>query len=116
MAITVMTVATCSHYHDVTNQFSMGKTTAKEVVWKVSLVIKGILANCFIHLISPQEVVTSFYHMRFPNIMGAEDSNHISILCLCQATQALIKCKGYFSVVLQGIIKHHGRFNYILAS
>ncbi|KYO22529.1 hypothetical protein Y1Q_0003079 [Alligator mississippiensis] len=37
------------------------------------LVIQDILANHFIHLIDPQEVIVGFCHMGFPNCMGAVD-------------------------------------------
>ncbi|KYO42844.1 hypothetical protein Y1Q_0016083 [Alligator mississippiensis] len=57
VAIASMKLATPSSYHYVTNQFSMGKTTAGKVIQEVYLVIQGILV---IHRINPQEKVPGF--------------------------------------------------------
>lgn len=41
---------------------------------------------------------------------------HIPILCPAQATQAFLNCKGYFSIILQGIVDHWGHFTHIFAT
>ncbi|KYO18660.1 hypothetical protein Y1Q_0009118 [Alligator mississippiensis] len=88
------------------SQFSMVRTTAGEDIWEVCQVIQDNLANCFICLIIPLEVVTGFHCMGFPNCLETMGSNHISILCLGQATQTFTNHKGYFSIVRQGVIDH----------
>ncbi|KYO28031.1 hypothetical protein Y1Q_0014214 [Alligator mississippiensis] len=89
--ITIMNLATPNSLQYITNQFGMGKSMARE---EVCLVIQNILANCFICLINPQEVVTGFCQKGFPNNMGALDSTHIRTICLPQGPRLFINCKG----------------------
>ncbi|KYO22641.1 hypothetical protein Y1Q_0003157 [Alligator mississippiensis] len=54
--------------------------------------------------------------MGFSNYVRAVDGTHILILCPAHAAQAFINCKGYFSVILIGIINHHSHFIHIFTS
>lgn len=72
------------------------------------LAIKNVLANCFICPVNSQEVVTIFHCMGFPDYVGAVDGPQILILCLLQGAHEFISHKGFFSVVLQGVINHQG--------
>ncbi|KYO32666.1 hypothetical protein Y1Q_0007838 [Alligator mississippiensis] len=106
VAMEVMKLAFRNSYHYVDNQFGIGKTTVGEAIWDVYLVIQDILSNYFIHLINPQEAVTDFNCMGFPNCVGAMDGTQIPILCPAQGVQAFIHQKGYFSIILQGTVDH----------
>lgn len=78
--------------------------------------IQNFLANCFIHLINPRDVITGFHCMGILNCMGAVDDTHIPTICLPQGAQVFINQKGYFSVILQGIIDHQICFTYIFTA
>ncbi|KYO45859.1 hypothetical protein Y1Q_0021494 [Alligator mississippiensis] len=100
-----MNLTTPSSFSYIAIQYNVGKSTARERIREVGLVIQNLLANCFIHLVSTQ-VVTVFCCMGFPSCIGAIDRTHIPILYPPQGAQVLINHKGYLSVILQGIVKH----------
>ncbi|XP_019371705.1 PREDICTED: uncharacterized protein LOC109296671 [Gavialis gangeticus] len=115
VAIAVLKLATPGSLRYIANQFGVGRSTAGEAVREVCLVIQDVLANRFIRLINPQEVVAGFRCIGFPNCVGAMDSTHIPIVCPPQGGQAFINRKGYYSVILQGVVDHRGRFTHIYA-
>lgn len=88
-----------------TREFHVGKTTARKADWKVCLVIQDILINCCICLVNPQEMATGFHCMGFSNSVVLIYSTHIPILCPGWASPAFTNCKGYFYVVLPGVLQ-----------
>ncbi|KYO18799.1 hypothetical protein Y1Q_0009222 [Alligator mississippiensis] len=100
----IMKLATPSSLCYITNQFGIRKSMARDAVWEVCLVIQIVLTNCFICVVSPQEVVTSFYHTGFLNCMGAMDSTHIPIL----PSQRHLGIHQLQGLLLHNPPEHHG--------
>lgn len=98
MVITIMKLLNLISFYYITNQFNMGQSMTREVIWKVYLVIQNILAICFICLVNPQEVVISFHHMSFPIVWGSwmAPNSHSS---------ACPKVPGHQQI--QGLLLHH---------
>lgn len=65
-----MKLANLSSLHDITNQFSVDKSTARQAVQEVCLGIQNVLANCFTYLINPQKMIATLHHIGFPSCMG----------------------------------------------
>nr|XP_025037626.1 putative nuclease HARBI1 [Pelodiscus sinensis] len=59
-------------------------------------------------------VVAGFAAMGFPICEGAIDSTHIPIWAPDHWATQYINWKGYFSMVLQALVNHHGQFTDIL--
>ncbi|KYO38180.1 hypothetical protein Y1Q_0007290 [Alligator mississippiensis] len=111
-----MKLATPGIYCYIANQFSIGKSVAGEAIWEACGVIQDILANHFIHLINPQNVITDFSCMGFPTCVSAVDGIYIPTLCPTQASQAFNNCRGFSSIILQGIADRQGQFTCIFTS
>ncbi|CAM5165581.1 unnamed protein product [Natator depressus] len=56
------------------------------------------------------DIVDGFVQMGFPNCGGEIDGTHIPILASDHLATEYINCKGYFSMVLQVLVDHRGRF------
>ncbi|KAG6940531.1 hypothetical protein G0U57_015934, partial [Chelydra serpentina] len=60
-----------------------------------------------------QVILDGFAAMGFPNCGGAIDGTHIPILGPGHQGSQYINRKGYFSMVLQALVDHKGRFTNI---
>uniref|UniRef100_A0A8C0QIQ0 DDE Tnp4 domain-containing protein n=1 Tax=Chelonoidis abingdonii TaxID=106734 RepID=A0A8C0QIQ0_CHEAB len=110
VAIAVWKLATPDSYRSVANQFGVGKSTVGIVVMQVCTAINRILFRRTVTLGNVQDIVDGFAQMGFPNCGGAIDGTHIPILAPPHLTSEYINRKGYFSMVLQALVDHRGRF------
>uniref|UniRef100_A0A452H3T0 DDE Tnp4 domain-containing protein n=1 Tax=Gopherus agassizii TaxID=38772 RepID=A0A452H3T0_9SAUR len=80
---------------------------------QVAKAITKLLLQKVVTLGNVQVIVDGFAVMGFPNCGGAIDGTHIPILAPEHQGTQYINCKGYFSMVLQALVDHKGRFTNI---
>ncbi|CAM5075196.1 unnamed protein product [Natator depressus] len=113
VAIALRKLATPDSYRSVGNQFGVGKSTVGAAVMQVAHAIKDLLISRVVTLGNVQVIVDGFAAMGFPNCGGAIDRTHIPILAPQHQAGEYINRKGYFSIVLQALVDHKGRFTNI---
>uniref|UniRef100_A0A674K306 DDE Tnp4 domain-containing protein n=1 Tax=Terrapene triunguis TaxID=2587831 RepID=A0A674K306_9SAUR len=80
---------------------------------QVAKAITEVLLRKVATLGNVQVIVDGFAAMGFPNCGGAIDGTHIPILAPEHQGTQYINRKGYFSMVLQALVDHKGRFTNI---
>ncbi|CAM4538526.1 unnamed protein product [Lepidochelys olivacea] len=113
VAIALWKLATPDSYRSVGNQFGVGKSTVGAAVMQVANAIKDLLISRVVTLGNVQVIVDGFAAMGFPNCGGTIDGTHIPILAPEHQAGEYINHKGYFSIVLQALVDHKGRFTNI---
>ncbi|XP_067388051.1 uncharacterized protein [Emydura macquarii macquarii] len=110
VAIALWKLATPDCYRSVGNQFGVGKSTVGTAVHQVCSAINRLLLRRVVTLGNVQDIVEGFAMLGFPNCGGAIDGTHIPILAPAHLATEYINRKGYFSMVLQGLVDHRGHF------
>ncbi|XP_067418682.1 uncharacterized protein [Emydura macquarii macquarii] len=110
VAIAVWKLATPDCYWSVANHFGVGKSTVEAVLSQMCRAINHILLQRTVTLGNVCEIVDGFEAMGFPNCGGAIDGTHIPIWAPEHLVTEYINRKGYFSMVLQVLVDHQGRF------
>uniref|UniRef100_A0A8C3HUY7 Putative nuclease HARBI1 n=1 Tax=Chrysemys picta bellii TaxID=8478 RepID=A0A8C3HUY7_CHRPI len=110
VAIAIWKLGTPDSYQSVANQFGVGKSTVGIVLMQVCRAINCILLRRTVTLGNVQDIVDGFAQMGFPNCGGAIDGTHIPILAPLHIGSEYVNRKGYFSMVLQALVDHHGHF------
>ncbi|KAG6927814.1 hypothetical protein G0U57_009276, partial [Chelydra serpentina] len=113
VAIALWKLATPDSYRSVANQFGVGKSTVGVAVMQVAHAIVDLLLSKVVTLGDMQVIIDGFSAMGFPNCGGAIDGTHIPILGPEHQGSQYINRKGYFSMVLQALVDHKGRFTNI---
>ncbi|CAM4637537.1 unnamed protein product [Caretta caretta] len=113
VAIALRKLAMPDSYRSVGNQFGVGKSTVGAAVMQVANTIKDLLISRVVTLGNVQVMVDGFAAMGFPNYGGAIDGTHIPVFALEHQAGEYINRKGYFSIVLQALVDHKGRFTNI---
>ncbi|KAG6936616.1 hypothetical protein G0U57_012001, partial [Chelydra serpentina] len=113
VAIALWKLATPDSYRSVANQFGVGKSTVGVAVMQVARAIVDLLLHKVVTLGDVQAIIDGFAAMGFPNCGGAIDGTHIPILGPEHQGGQYINRKGYFSMVLQALVDHKGRFTNI---
>uniref|UniRef100_A0A8C3FIF4 DDE Tnp4 domain-containing protein n=2 Tax=Chrysemys picta bellii TaxID=8478 RepID=A0A8C3FIF4_CHRPI len=113
VAIALWKLAMPDSYRSVGNQFGVGKSTVRAAVMQVAKAITELLLPKVVTLGNVQVIVDGFAAMGFPNCGGTKDGTHIPILAPDHQGSQYINCQGYFSMVLQALVDHKGRFTNI---
>ncbi|CAM4388262.1 unnamed protein product [Lepidochelys olivacea] len=113
VAIALWKLATPYSYLTVGNQFGVGKSTVWAAVMQVANAIIELLLSKVVTLGNVQVILDGFAAMGFPNCGGAVDGTHIPILAPDHQGSQCVNRKGYFSMVLQALVDHKGRFTNI---
>ncbi|KAG6938868.1 hypothetical protein G0U57_004517, partial [Chelydra serpentina] len=113
VALALWKLATPDSYRSVANQFGVGKSTVGVAVMQVAHAIVDLLLSKVVTLGDMQVIIDGFSAMGFPNCGGAIDGTHIPILGPDHQGSQYINRKGYFSMVLQALVDHKGRFTNI---
>ncbi|XP_039337474.1 protein ANTAGONIST OF LIKE HETEROCHROMATIN PROTEIN 1-like [Mauremys reevesii] len=110
VAITVWKLATPDCYRSVAKQFGVGKSTVGKVVAEVTEAIRRVIYPKVAGIKDIPKVIAGFERMGFPNCAGAIDGSHVSIACPPQGAHEYLNRKGYYSIVMQALMDHRGRF------
>uniref|UniRef100_A0A8C3FTQ7 DDE Tnp4 domain-containing protein n=1 Tax=Chrysemys picta bellii TaxID=8478 RepID=A0A8C3FTQ7_CHRPI len=113
VAIALWKLAMPDSYRSVGNQFGVGKSTVGAAVIQVARAIKDLVISRVVTLGNVQAIVDGFAAMGFPNCGGAIDGTHIPILAPEHQATEYVNRKGYFSMLLQALVDHKGRFTNI---
>ncbi|CAM5150989.1 unnamed protein product [Natator depressus] len=113
VAIVLRKLAMPDSYQSVGNLFGVGKSTVGAAVMQVASSIKDLLISRVVTLGNVQVIVDGFAIIGFPNCGGAIEGAHIPILAPEHQAGEYINRKGYFSIVLQALVDHKGRFTNI---
>ncbi|XP_050796256.1 uncharacterized protein LOC127044962 [Gopherus flavomarginatus] len=100
-------------YRSVRNQFGVGKSTVGAAVMQVAKAIIKLLLRKVVTLGNVQVIVDGFAAKRLPNCGEAIGGTHIPFLAPEHQGTQYINRKGYFSMVLQALVDHKGRFTNI---
>ncbi|XP_022805404.1 protein ALP1-like [Stylophora pistillata] len=109
VAITLYRLADTASYRAVSNLFGVGKSTVCPIVLEVCSAIVEFLFKRLIHLsVTRQdietEVVAFFKRAGFPQVVGALDGCHVAILAPNENPADYVNRKGFYSVILQGLV------------
>ncbi|CAM4641614.1 unnamed protein product, partial [Lepidochelys kempii] len=110
VAIAVWKLETPDCYRSLANQFGVVKSTVGAVLTQVCKAINHILLRTVVTLGNMREIVDGFAEMGFPNCSGVIDGTHIPNLAPDELAMEYINWKGYFSMILQALMDHHGYF------
>ncbi|CAM5132063.1 unnamed protein product [Natator depressus] len=110
VAITLRKLATPDSYRSVGNQFEVGKSTVGAAVLQVANAVIDQLLSRVVILGNVQTIVDGFNALGFPNCSGGYVFSLSPILAPEHWSSQYINCKGYFSMVLQAVVDHKGRF------
>lgn len=114
VAMTLYKLASNIEFHDVASLFSIGVTTVSDVFWEVC---QGLcqLKRKFIRMPKSEEevksIITGFKEKSgFPMCAGALDGTHIPIIAPSSFHTDYYNRKGWYSVLLQGLVDHQYMF------
>ncbi|CAM4403783.1 unnamed protein product [Caretta caretta] len=110
VALALWKLAKPDCYRSVGNQFGVGKSTVGTAMIQIANAITDVLLSRVVTLGNVQVILDGFTAMEFPDCAGAIDGTHIPILAPEHLANQYINCKGYFSMVLQALVHHKGRF------
>ncbi|XP_067148208.1 uncharacterized protein [Apteryx mantelli] len=110
VAIAIWKLATPGCYRSVASQFGVGKSTVGLVVMEVCDAILKVVYPRVVAMKNVPEIRAAFQKMGFPNCAGAIDATHVPIVCPPEGANEYANCNGYYSLVLQGLVDHRGRF------
>ncbi|KAJ7317228.1 hypothetical protein JRQ81_003390 [Phrynocephalus forsythii] len=114
VAITIWKLATPESYRSVAECFGVGRSTVSRIVMEVCQALYDVYHQV-VHLSRPQAVMAGFAARGFPHCIGALDATHIPIIAPAHRATEYINSNGYYSMVLQALVDHEGRFTDVYA-
>ncbi|XP_048347927.1 protein ANTAGONIST OF LIKE HETEROCHROMATIN PROTEIN 1-like [Sphaerodactylus townsendi] len=114
LAIAVWKLATPDSYRSVAECFGVGRSTVSRIVMEVCQALYDVYHHV-VHLTHPHKVMKGFAAKGFPHCIGAIDATHIPIIAPAHRATEYINSKGYYSMVLQALVDHDGRFTDVYA-
>lgn len=110
VAITIYKLASNVEFHDVANLFGIGTTTACNIFWEVCVALSKLRKE-FVKrpktVPEVQAIITGFERKTgFPMCAGALDGTHIPIIAPASFPTDYYNRKGWYSVILQGLVDH----------
>lgn len=114
VAVTIWKLATNVEYQTLSNTFSLGRSTVGKIVMETWHEIAVHLLTEFVKIPSGdklKEIVDGFENFwGFPQAVGAIDGSHIPIIRPEESGSDYYNRKGYYSVLVQGLVDHRGIF------
>nr|XP_020633184.1 protein ANTAGONIST OF LIKE HETEROCHROMATIN PROTEIN 1-like [Pogona vitticeps] len=114
LGIAIWKLATPDSYRSVAECFGVGRSTVSRIVMEVCQALYDVYHRV-VHLTRPQAVMAGFAAKGFPHCIGAIDATHIPIIAPAHRATEYINSKGYYSMVLQALVDHEGRFTDVYA-
>ena len=114
VAVTVWKLATNVEYRTLASLFGLGRSTVGEIVLETCEVVTKQLLSRYVSI--PQdsrlrEVVDGFeVRWGFPQVAGAIDGTHIPIICPVENPSDYYNRKGFYSIIMQGLVDFRGLF------
>ena len=114
VAVTIWKLATNVEYRTLSELFGLGKATVGKIVVETCQAISKYLLPKYVNI--PQgnrlkEVVDGFeLCWGFPQAAGAIDGSHIPIVRPQESASDYYNRKGYYSVIMQGLVDFRGLF------
>ncbi|XP_058038007.1 uncharacterized protein LOC131197673 [Ahaetulla prasina] len=116
VAIAIWKLATSVCYRDVGNQFGVGRSTAGSVVLEVCRAIQRVLMRSTVNVGNNLVAIVRGFEARgFPNCAGVVGTSHMPILCPPHQASEYVNTKGYYSMALQALVDHRGKFTHLSA-
>lgn len=114
VAVTIWKLATNCEYRIISNLFGIGLSTVCVIVVETCTVIATKLLGKFVYIPqgeSLREIVRGFEDCwGFPQAAGAVDGSHIPITKPLESASDYYNRKGFYSVILQGLVDFRGHF------
>lgn len=114
IAICLWRLATNVEFRTISHLFGIGQSTAVTITNQVAAVIVKFLLPVYIRTPSELEFESIIQGFRdrwgFPQCAGAIDGTHIGILAPPISSSDYYNRKGFFSVILQGVVDHRLMF------
>ncbi|XP_032064807.1 protein ANTAGONIST OF LIKE HETEROCHROMATIN PROTEIN 1-like [Thamnophis elegans] len=109
LAIAIWKLATPDSYRSVAECFGVGRSTVSRIVMEVCQALYDVYHHVVL-LTRPREVIKGFSAKGFPHCIGAIDATHIPIIAPAHRAMEYINSRGYYSMVLQALVDHEGKF------
>ncbi|KAM9424168.1 uncharacterized protein KZ484_010982 isoform 2-T2 [Pholidichthys leucotaenia] len=114
VAICLWRLATNLEFRSISHLFGVGISTACIVTQQVVTAINRVMQHLYIKTPSDAELKTIVQgyrdKWRFPQVAGAIDGTHIGILTPADHPADYYNRKGFYSVLLQGVVDHKLKF------
>ena len=114
VAVTVWKLATNVEYRTLSNLFGIGLSTVAVIVVETCQAISANLLTRYVYIPEDEllkEVVRGFETCwGFPQAAGAIDGTHIPIIRPEESPSDYYNRKGYYSIIVQGLVDFRGRF------
>ena len=114
VAVTIWRLATNVEYRTLAALFGLGRSTVGEIVIDTCKAISDNLFSNFVRIPSGnqlQAIVEGFEtRWGFPQVAGAIDGSHIPIVRPCESASDYFNRKGYYSIIIQGVVDYRGKF------
>ncbi|KYO31578.1 putative nuclease HARBI1 [Alligator mississippiensis] len=116
VAIALWKLATAACYRAVGAQFGVGRSTAGAVVLEVCRAIQRVLLRRAVAWPGDaRELLAGFGALGLPRCAGALGLAHTPIQCPPRQAADYINARGYYSMALQVLVDHRGRFTHVSA-
>ena len=114
VAVTLWKLATNIEYRTLSSLFGLGRSTVGEIVVETCKALTNHLLSMHVHIPSGdklRDIVDGFESdWGFPQAAGAIDGSHIAIVRPTESASDYYNRKGYYSVIIQAMVDHHGLF------
>lgn len=114
VAVTIWKLSTNVEYRTLSNLFGIGLSTASVIVAETCDAISSNLLKRYVKIPEGdnlKEVVRGFEsYWGFPQTAGAIDGSHIPIIRPEECASDYYNRKGYYSIILQGLVDFRGHF------
>ena len=114
VAVTLWRLATNVDYRTISALFGIGCSTVCTIVIKTCEVLSEHLFHKYVYIPTGeglQKVVDGFQSQwGFPEAIGAIDGNHIPIIKPCHCPSHYYNRKGFYSIIVEGLVDHTGKF------
>ena len=114
VAVTICRLATNVEYQTISAVFGTGISTVCEIVHRTCHAMIEHMLPKYVKMPSNErmkEIIEEFETLwGFPQVIGAIDDSHIPILKPADSPSDYFNWKGFYSIIIQGVVDSHGLF------